>query len=158
MEEKTKKRLKTGGFAAGAALSAMLGFAVINTQCGKPNMTYEDELLQGTASYVEHYSGDEPGKALQYALSTLEVVAEAPTHLADVSSLEKELGKMAESVENEPSLYPAVMDYAAEKIGNIAGKNEVNAGAIAYGMLFLIGGVFLGGTAVYTGVKKKITP
>ena len=155
MEYKTKKRLKTGGFAAGAALSAMLGFAAINTQCGKPNMTYEDELLQGTASYVEHYDGDEPGKALQYALSTLEVVAEAPTHLADVSLLEKELGKMAKSVENEPSLYPAVMDYAAEKIGNIARKNEVNSSNISLGIIFLAGSVVLGGLAVNSGLKKK---
>lgn len=158
MEEKTKKRLETGGLAAGAALSAALGFAALNTQCGKPNLTYEDELLQGTAAYVEHYKGDEPGKALQYALSTLEVVAEAPSRIANVSLLEKELEKMAKSVENEPSLYPAVMDYAAGKIKNALKKNKVDAGVISVSVFFIVLGLGLGGTAVYTGVKKKTKP
>lgn len=155
--------LKAGFIAGGAALLA--GTVLMLSQTGKQGMTYETDLLNGAAAYVEQYDGSKPADALQYMLQTIDAVEESKNNVKGLSQLEKNVAEVRDEViylqdyRNPPTLYHAALEEAAGQARAVVRENKPSrAPTIAGAITFSAGVALLALSAVYAYRKKKTTP
>lgn len=157
MDTKTKI-----GFIAGGVLAAA-GITLMAAQ-PKNQMTYEDDLLNGAAAYVEQYDGDKPADALQYLLQTIDV-AEESGKVQRLSQLEKSVSDIRDEVvflggyRNPPKLYHAALEDTAEQARNVIRENTPSRAPIVLGYIAALSGVL---SLLYSFTapirKNKTTP
>ncbi|MFA5888027.1 MAG: hypothetical protein WC852_04945 [Candidatus Nanoarchaeia archaeon] len=158
MDTKTKV-----GFIAGGVLAAA-GISLMAVQ-PKNQMTYEDDLLNGAAAYVEQYDGDKPADALQYMLQTIDIAEQSNYKMAGLSQLEKSVSGIRDEVvflgdyRNPPTLYPAALEETAKQARDVVMENTPSKALGTLGGASLtLGGVLLALGAVGVLKKKKKTP
>lgn len=154
---------KSIGLMAGGLAATALGAGLMFSQCGTENKTYQHELLNGAASYVEQYQGEKPADALQYVLETIHVAEEGKTQM-NLARLEKKVSDIRDEViylagyKQPPTLYPAAMKETAKEIRAVANGNLKNSDVVKLGMWVLIPGLLVTGFGVHSAMKNKKKP
>ncbi|HII15497.1 MAG TPA: hypothetical protein HA362_04250 [Nanoarchaeota archaeon] len=143
MDKMTRYKLMRAGSYAAAGVAAVVGTGLVVSQCGKPDMPWQEDALNGAAALVEQSEEHKPADALGYAMHTIEMVADGDSNIDGVSDLERDLKAIKASVEREPSLYPPVMQYAAGRIRSVVRDNRTSKAAKYGGMGLGLAGIAL---------------
>lgn len=148
------KNTKHLGLLGGSAFALLSGLHFA-TYFSQPD-SYELDLLQGAAAYLQQYGDEEPRDVLNYADETLERVARGTISIPELVGLERELSEIRERVENSPTprAYRSSLERLGEHIEDVAEEHGRDEAALGLGILF--GGVALWwwGLAYY-GKKKE---
>lgn len=150
MNNKLKNGLMIGGGLAGVVIGGFL--AVRNASV--PSTTYEVDMLNGAAAYVERCDGNSSEKAkdaLNYALEAMERASEKTT-LEGLAEAKATIEGLAEDVQDSPKLYPLVLEKSAKLIENVAYRNDRSNFSLYTGVLLVLAGF---GTAIAGFVKSR---
>lgn len=148
------------GFIASGVLAAA-GITLMAAQ-PKNQMTYEQDLLNGAAAYVEQYDGNKPADALQYLLQTIDA-AEESGKVQGLSKLEKDVSEIMDEVvflggyRNPPTLYHAALEEASEQTKAVVHENTPSKAYIAFSLISWTLGCLAGSFGVIN-LRKKKTP
>lgn len=145
-------KLKNGLGLGACALAAVGGGILAVSNLCKPSTTYEIDMLEGASAYVAQCDGNNPqkaGDALSYALNAMDRASEKTT-LEGLAEARRDIAGLADDVKNSPKLYPLVLEKAAERIENVADKNDRSNA-----LLYLGGFVVLAGIAGGVVVLKR---
>ncbi|MDD4878207.1 MAG: hypothetical protein PHO02_04170 [Candidatus Nanoarchaeia archaeon] len=158
MDTKTKAGFIAGGVLAAAGITLMIAQP-------KNQMTYEDDLLNGAAAYVEQYDDDKPADALQYLLQTIDVAQESNVNIQGLSQLEKSVSDIRNEVvflgtyRNPPTLYHAALEETAGQARNVVYENTPSKAPRTIGYASLLAGALSLLYSITAPIRKKrMTP